>query len=80
MEAHRRPRMQLFDSASSPFVRKVNVVVHALGLDALVKRRSQSASVAAAWFARFETHRAMLATLPRPCTIASAGPSCPPQR
>ena len=35
--------MQLFDSTSSPFVRKVNVVIHTLGLDALIERRSQSA-------------------------------------
>jgi glutathione S-transferase len=35
--------MKLFDSSSSPFVRKVNVVIHALGLDERIERLGQSA-------------------------------------
>lgn len=35
--------MQLFDSTSSPFVRKVNIVIHALGLERRVERLSQNA-------------------------------------
>ncbi|MGD9942168.1 MAG: glutathione S-transferase [Burkholderiaceae bacterium] len=35
--------MKLFDSSSSPFVRKVNVVIHELQLDELIERLPQSA-------------------------------------
>ncbi|WP_077001651.1 glutathione S-transferase [Variovorax sp. KK3] len=35
--------MQLFDSTSSPFVRKVNIVIHELGLGDRVERLSQNA-------------------------------------
>lgn len=35
--------MQLFDSTSSPFVRKVNIVIHELGLENRVQRLSQNA-------------------------------------
>lgn len=35
--------MKLFDSSSSPFVRKVNVVIHALGLGERIERLSQAA-------------------------------------
>lgn len=35
--------MKLFDSSSSPFVRKVNVVIHALGLQDRVERLDQRA-------------------------------------
>ncbi len=35
--------MVLFDSSSSPFVRKVNLVIHLLGLESRIERRSQNA-------------------------------------
>jgi len=35
--------MKLFDSSSSPFVRKVNVVIHALGLESRIERLVQAA-------------------------------------
>lgn len=35
--------MVLFDSTSSPFVRKVNLVIHLLGLEPRIERRSQNA-------------------------------------
>ncbi|RZL87775.1 MAG: glutathione S-transferase [Variovorax sp.] len=35
--------MQLFDSTSSPFVRKVNIAIHELGLESRVERLSQNA-------------------------------------
>src|SRR5258706_13949719 len=43
MQESRRPPLKLFDSSSSPFVRKVNVVVHVLGLGEKIERLAQAA-------------------------------------
>ena len=76
--------MQLFDSTSSPFVRKVNIVIRELGLEGRVDRLSQDAhpvrrddnlvrfkqqrSALADWFARMSMHPSVQATQPRPRT------------